>query len=931
LSPTTLRRKGRKLQIIGNKKIALFIVAILTISMAASMTLIPTATSHTPPYKITTYALVEAMPHTVGVGQTVVVYAFLGNPPPPGSAETNSYRFHNYDVTFTSPSGKVTTKHYDTVVDTTGAQTIQFTPDEVGVYNIVFKYGGQTLATGGVDQPVGSANLGDIYLPSTATTTLVVQQDPIFTYPDSYPLPTEYWTRPIYAENPFWWAISSNWLGTGAAVNSAVSAGTITGISMSSLVQRFPGDAVGSLTSHVMWTKPIQSGGVVGGNNFEIQGDTYFEGSAYSQRYTNPIIVNGRVYYNPPLSFRGSNAGPTTCVDLRTGQVVWQRSDVPAINFAMIWDLQNGNQHGVYPALLCTSNFARVFDADTGEQLFNVTGVPSGTIVQGPVGEQLRYVLSNLGTTASPNWNLALWNSTLLWSGTFFRPGTTQSGNSPDLINATSPTGTAPGSAISTPPSTTSQSVVNGSIFDSNNLQNRFSWNVSIPWRNTMSAAPTVLNAIYNDYIICRNGSYPSVTGQTNPDGSLVNANYTYFKVDIKQGSPTFGQVLWWRTLSVPMDRTITYGGLDPTVDVFVEGIKETRNFIAFKVSDGSTAWGPSESQTALDYFGNPIYPYIASQLAFGKLYSYAYGGILYCYDLKTGNLEWTYGNGGVPGNNTDSGFQAPGYYPGFIQAVGGHSIDDGVLYIAVTEHTIETPVFKGSFLRAVNASNGAELWTINDYTGEFGAVSLAIADGYTNYFNGEDQSIYTLGRGPTTMTVSAPNLAAASGQAVVVTGSVLDISSGAKQNAQAARFPDGIPCANDAIMGDWMGYVYQQKPLPSNFMGITVDVSVVDANGNFRSIGTTTTDAKGNYQVIWTPDISGNYNVVATFAGTKAYWPASATTAFTVSQPHATVAPTPVPATPISEQYFIPAIVGLFVFVAIIGVVIILVLRKHP
>ncbi len=213
----------------------------------------------------------------------------------------------------------------------------------------------------GIDQPVGSANLGDIYLPSSSTTTLVVTQDPAPTYPDSYPLPTEFWTRPIYAENPFWWKISSNWLGTGSAVNSAVSAGTITGISMSSLVQRFPGDAVGSLTSHVMWTKPIQSGGVVGGNNFEIQGDTYFEGSAYSQRYTNPIIVNGKLYYNPPLSFRGSNAGPTTCVDLRTGQVLWQRTDVPVINFALIWDLQNGNQHGVYPALLCTSNFARVF------------------------------------------------------------------------------------------------------------------------------------------------------------------------------------------------------------------------------------------------------------------------------------------------------------------------------------------------------------------------------------------------------------------------------------------------------------------------------------------------------------------------------------------------------------------------------------------
>ena len=912
------------MQISKNKTVAITIALFLIASMAASIILIPNSTAHTPPYQIKTYALVEALPHTTGVGQTVVIYAFLGNAPPPGSSELNTYRFHDYTVTFLSPSGKTSTMHYDTIFDTTGVQTIRFTPEEAGTYNITFVYGGQTLAVGGVDQPVGSANLNDTYLPSTATTTLVVQEEPIPIYPDSYPLPTEYWTRPIYAENPYWWLISSNWLGTGSPVNSAVSAGTVTGIGMSSLVQRFPGDAVGSLTSHIMWTKSIQSGGVVGGNNFVIQGDTYFEGSAYSQRYTNPIIVNGHLYYNPPLSFRGSNAGPTTCVDLRTGQVIWQRSDMPAINFALIWDLQNGNQHGVYPALLCTNNFARVFDADTGEALFNVTGVPSGTIVQGPQGEQLRYVMTNLGTSLNPNWRLALWNSTLLWQGTFFRPG--DSGNSPSLYNAT-------GGTISTPPSKTDTSVVNASIFDDTNVRdNRYSWNVSIgSWRNTMSGNPTVLNAIYDNYMICRNGSYPSLTGATNSDGSLVNANYTYFKVDIKRGSPTFGQVVWWRTINVPMDRTITYGGLDPTVGVFVEGIKETRNFIGFSVDDGSTVFGPTPSQTTLDYFGNPIYPYIASQLAFGKLYSYAFGGILYCYDLQTGNLEWSYGNGGVPGNNTDSGYQAPGYYPGFIQAVGGHNLDDGVLYIAVTEHTIETPVFKGSFTRAINASNGAELWSINDYTGEFGAVSYAIADGYTNFFNGEDNSIYTLGRGPTALTVSAPSIGAQASQPIVITGKVVDVSSGTKQDPLASRFATGVPCVADSAMTDWMGYLYQQKPLPTNFKGIDVTINVLDSNGNFRSIGTATTDATGAYNLIWTPDISGNYQVVATFAGTNGYWPSSATTAFAVSEAAPTATPAPTTSPSVADQYFVPAIAGLFVFVAIVAAVIILVLRKRP
>ncbi len=51
------------------------------------------------------------------------------------------------------------------------------------------------------------------------------------------------------------------------------------------------------------------------------------------------------------------------------------------------------------------------------------------------------------------------------------------------------------------------------------------------------------------------------------------------------------------------------------------------------------------------------------------------------------------------------------------------------------------------------------------------------MADGYSNWFNGYDNQIYTVGRGPSTMTVTAPNLAAASGQPVVIAGSVLDVS----------------------------------------------------------------------------------------------------------------------------------------------------------
>jgi hypothetical protein len=418
-----------------NKIIALSIVILFVTSMTTSIALIPSANAHTPAWNIPTFPYVVAVPATVGVNQTTVLYAFLGNAPIPSAAVANTYRYHNYDVTAVSPSGQTTDFNFPIVSDTTGAQTIEFTPTEVGIYNITFKYGGQTL-NNSTDQPATSVNVGDTYLPSTATTILTVQQQPIPNSPvPESTSPSSYWTRPIYGENPFWFAYASNWLGIGSAVSSSVGSGTITGFTSGSLMERNPGDAVGPVTGHILLTTPIESGGIVGGDQSSVQGNSYFEGSAYEQRFTNPIIVAGMLIYNPPVSYVTPTSGLTTCQDLQTGKIIWQSLPasaggptanapcyVPAISFAYVYDVQDGNQHGTYPPILFTSNFGEAFDAYTGYWLFNVTGVPAGTVAQGPQGEQLRYVITNQGNTTVPNWNLAEWNSTLLWNALYFHP-----------------------------------------------------------------------------------------------------------------------------------------------------------------------------------------------------------------------------------------------------------------------------------------------------------------------------------------------------------------------------------------------------------------------------------------------------------------------------------------------------------------------------
>ena len=902
------------------KTTAIAIALFLIVSMGASTILLPAANAHTPAWNIPTFAYINVAPNPIGVGQQASVIMWLDKTFDPSIALTNDYRFHNYNLTITKPDGSTETKIFDTVIDTTSSQFYAYTPTQVGKYTFTFNFPGQAFNTYSHPPSTVSQLVNDTYLPSHASTTITVQQDAIPSAIHSYPLPTEYWTRPIYGENTDWWTISSNWLGTGAAGY---------GVWTNAWAMRNPGDAVGPLTGHVLWTKPLQSGGVAGGNNFAIQGDTNFEGSAYNQRYTNPIIVNGKLYYTEPRSFTGVEGifsavktyGPTDCVDLRTGQMLWSRNDVPALSFALVWDVQDPNQHGVFPAILATANFAQCFDADTGDPLFNATNVPSGgglfgggspagAAVSGPVmgpwGEQIRYVLANAAApSAAPNWRLLQWNSTNLWSGSGFQNGTGGTGLSP-AISGTVDAG----------------------------IPSRYDYNISASWANTIPTIPSpfggppsagfsVVAANYGDMLLCENGTMPGLA--TSQFGTTSSAPYTYFAVNLNASRDTVGSVLWWNTVpATSQNITVVNGPVDFKSRVFTEAYKETMQWVGYNLDTGAKMWGPTPSQTAFDYYGNPALPYINGVTDNGKLYSSQFGGILYTYDLKTGNLLWTYGNGGA-GNSTNAGFyNAYGVYPTFINAIG-----NGVIYTVTTEHTVTTPIFKGALSRAINATDGTEIWTLNSYVGEFFAMSYAIADGYATWFNGYDNQIYSVGRGASAITIQAPQTGISAGESAVIQGTVMDVSAGTKQNQQAADFPSGVPVASDASMKDWMGYVYQQKPLPTNFTGVTVSIDAYDPNGNYIHLGDSTTNANGLFHYTWTPpNVPGDYTVYASFVGTNGYWPSTAVTAMNVAATHPTPTPTPSPPASITDTYVLGSAVAIIIVLLVIGA---LLLRKRP
>jgi hypothetical protein len=296
---------------------------------------------------------------------------------------------------------------------------------------------------------------------------------------------------------------------------------------------------------------------------------------------------------------------------------------------------------------------------------------------------------------------------------------------------------------------------------------------------------------------------------------------------------------------------------------------------------------------------------------------------------MTTGNLEWTYGNGG-PGNSTSAGLNTPyGDYPTFINAVG-----NGVIYLLTTEHTALNPIYKGALARAINATTGQEIWTLSDYTSEFISMSYAIADGYATWFNSYDNSVYSVGQGPSATTVQAPQTAITAGTNVVIQGTVMDISAGTQQTEQKADFPYGVPCASDASMSDWMGYVYQQQPMPTNFTGVTVTLTAIDPNGNFVPVGTASTDSKGLFHYTWTPPgVPGSYLITATFSGTNGYWGSSAQTAMVVQNAPSTPAPTAAPASNLATMSALTigiaaAVIAIIIAIAIVGL---LLLRKKP
>lgn len=459
--------------------------------------------------------------------------------------------------------------------------------------------------------------------------------------------------------------------------------------------------------------------------------------------------------------------------------------------------------------------------------------------------------------------------------------------------------------------------VVNGQTFDAgaNTLAAKqgYSWNVTIP----KNLPGSVQVAYFNDRVIGSNirGGFGA---------GAVPSTVAMWGISLKDGQQ--GQVLFNKKWTPPShwisgNETISWATFSEQSEIGILWSKELRQHYGVSLKTGDLIWGPTPSQYYLDVYEGTV---LTSHLvAYDKLYACGVAGIIYCYDAKNGNLLWTYT---VKDPYAESMFSSNWW-------VGITFITDGKLYIGTGEHSPNQPLPRGAPFLCLNATDGSLIWRADGLFRQTGWGGLAIiGDSIMATMDTYDMRLYAVGKGPTAMTVDAPLTGVQLGSSITIRGTIIDNSPGTRDAALMLRFPNGVPAVSDESMSDWMLYVYKNFARPTNATGVPITLSVVDANGNYRTIGTTVSDADGFFSYNWTPDIEGKYTVYASFEGSSAYYPAHAVTAFSVD-PAATAAPTQQMPTGLATTtdlmtYIIGATIAIIIAIAVVGF---LILRKHP
>lgn len=576
-------------------------------------------------------------------------------------------------------------------------------------------------------------------------------------------------------------------------------------------------------SGHILWTEALTFGGVAGG----VLGEHAYDfGDAYEGYFLNSVIISGVLFYNRFQSGGGTRVEQeVVAVDLKTGEELWVRNwDNAQLSFGQVFYWDSFNVHGAYAYLWSTSGRTwNAYDPATGRWVYGLENVPSGsTHIYGPNGEILIYTVNS-----EDGW-MTMWNSTLAVIG-------------PDRE------GSGAGSWIRND---------KGKMFDATQ---GIQWNKTIP-----TDLPGRVMSVLSDKII------GGTDDQWSSHLAILRGDYsqTFWCLDIEKGHE--GELLFKKTWTPsPEDGGSAFIAASAEEGIFIVALKATRQLVALSLETGDQLWGPTESQLPVDAFTIANWRRGVTSIVDGKVISGGMGGRVHAYDARTGNLIWYFDAVDeyteiLWGDN----------WPLYLSFVA-----DGKVYLHHAEHSPVDPMPRGAPFICLDLETGNVVWQMSIRGVHWGGYPI-IGDSTIAMFDGYDNRIYSIGKGPSCTTMAVPQVGIVKGSSITIQGKVTDISPGTQEYAIMARFPEGVPAISDASMSEWMNYVYMQFERPANAMGVSVKLEAVDPQGNYKYLGTTQTDSYGNYGFTFKPELAGKYEIIATFEGTNSYY-GSASTAY--------------------------------------------------
>jgi len=787
----------KNMNIDRNKSKLSTIALILVLAISTTLAILPIAAAKG------TVCYLGAIPNPVGKDQQVLLHVGILDQLP-----STDQSWLGLSVTITDPEGGTSTIS-DIKTDSTGGTGVSFYPDKVGLYTLVAHFPEQVQR-------------GTTYLASDSPPVeLEVLAEKVPVYP-GHSLPSNYWTRPIDAQLREWSAITGSWPNTPRNLYAPYNDGPE--------------------TAHILWTKPLTQGGLTGG---ELTGLSFEIGDAYEGKWTGSsgglsmwsstaIIVTGKLYYQ-----ESTQEDPVVyhCVDLHTGEELWSKvfMDNRTIAFGQTFHFDGINYHGAFEYIYVTSGGGwgggsqtwYAFDSYTGDWMFTMNNIPSGTNMYGPNNEICRYVIDTRAGTVS------LWNTTeVVMKGL--------------NVNSAGSWG----------------SNVHGRTLDGSR---------GIMWTESIETGlpGSVQASFLNDRLIGASASTSAVT---------------VWGINVNASDGAIGRTLFTNTWTPPAawaDMGLSVSGFQSGWQVWSQEdrvgilwIKDLREHYAFSLNDGTYMWS-TPSQSYQDAFDDT--PADARAIAYGKFYSASLSGIVYCYDIQTGDELWRY-------EATDPYSE---YLFGNTWWLKPLFITDGKIYVAHLEHSPIDPRPRGGPFICLNATDGTEIFRINGAfrqtrwggRGIIGDSIIATMDTY-------DQRVYAIGKGASVTTLTASPKVVAKGSSIVIEGTVMDVSPGTKDIDMQLRFPKGVPAISDEDMSEWMLYVYKQFEMPEDATGVTVVFNWVDSEGVWHDMDRTKTDTSGTFSYVWHPDTEGTCKIIATFEGSGGYYGSRAETTFVVGAP---------------------------------------------